>query len=811
MESTYLMAPWQMLSLADLDPRPQCCKETLLATEPPCCPALTETRRPGTMNIHELYLEFHSYSMNNGDHNTGVGKKPTQIMFSGVSAIPVKKERAPVLPELKVLISYQANIAPVRSLKPPRKEGHKKAITFKRLMVDELERFTSMRIKKEKEKPFMSHRNSANYTDNPLQTLQELSDDTVLELFEQMLNDMNLNEEKQQPLREKDIMIKREMVSQYLHTSKAGMNKKESARSAQMYIQDLKSGLGDSNLLSCLESLRVSLNNNPVSWVQNFGAEGLACLLDILRRLQDEPTFPRDSKSEHEIIRCLKAFMNNNFGIKTMLDAEDGVLLLAKAVDPNVPAMMIDALKLLSALCILPQPEDMHERVLGALTDRAEIYEVERFKPLLDGLKNGTVALKVSCMLLINAMIIQGEELDFRVHIRSELMRSGLSQLLKELQAMENDELKVQVTVFLEHSEYDADDLRGRLEDIRVLQNTVKDSSAEQLFLSILQHLLLIRSDYDARPQYYKLIDEVVSQIILRKNGADPDFKCKRLDIDIEGHIDHYIDKEKVETSEAKARDLVKKLDAEITSRHELQVEMKAKESDFELKISDLQGEKQTLDSEKQQVVTEKQKLETEVSHLSESVTKLTKELEDTKKEMATISSFRCRTAAAASTTSSRRRIWRSTTPPPPPLPPSMGGPALPPPPPPIFGLSGPPPPPPFPGTFGGPPPPPPFPGAPPPPPPFPGAPPPPPLPGGLGGPPPPPFPGGPGIPPPPPAFGGPPPPPGFGGWGAPAPPALPFGLEPKKDYQPGVQLKRPNWSKKKLSDICVIKKCRTM
>lgn len=32
---------------------------------------------------------------------------------------------------------------------------------------------------------------------------------------------MNLNEEKQQPLRQKDILIKREMVSQYLHTSKA--------------------------------------------------------------------------------------------------------------------------------------------------------------------------------------------------------------------------------------------------------------------------------------------------------------------------------------------------------------------------------------------------------------------------------------------------------------------------------------------------------------------------------------------------------------------------------------------------------------
>lgn len=43
-----------------------------------------------------------------------------------------------------------------------------------------------------------------------------------------------------------------------------------------------------------------------------------------------------------------------------MLEAEDGVLLLAKSVDPTVPAMMVDALKLLSALCILPQPEDMY-------------------------------------------------------------------------------------------------------------------------------------------------------------------------------------------------------------------------------------------------------------------------------------------------------------------------------------------------------------------------------------------------------------------------------------------------------------------
>uniref|UniRef100_A0A8C4MLL5 Protein diaphanous homolog 1 n=1 Tax=Equus asinus asinus TaxID=83772 RepID=A0A8C4MLL5_EQUAS len=490
-----------------------------------------------------------------------------------------------------------------------------------------------MRIKKEKEKPNSAHRNSsASYGDDPTaQSLQDVSDEQVLVLFEQMLLDMNLNEEKQQPLREKDIIIKREMVSQYLHTSKAGMSQKESSRSAMMYIQELRSGLRDMPLLSCLESLRVSLNNNPVSWVQTFGAEGLASLLDILKRLHDEKeeiAGSYDSRNKHEIIRCLKAFMNNKFGIKTMLETEEGILLLVRAMDPAVPNMMIDAAKLLSALCILPQPEDMNERVLEAMTERAEMDEVERFQPLLDGLKSGTsIALKVGCLQLINALITPAEELDFRVHIRSELMRLGLHQVLQELREIENDDMRVQLNVFDEQGEEDSYDLKGRLDDIRmemeypftywILLNTVKDSKAEPHFLSILQHLLLVRNDYEARPQYYKLIEECISQIVLHKNGADPDFKCRHLQIDIEGLIDQMIDKTKVEISEAKATELEKKLDSELTARHELQVEMKKMESDFEQKLQDLQGEKDALDSEKQQITTEKQGLEAEVSQLT--------------------------------------------------------------------------------------------------------------------------------------------------------------------------------------------------
>ncbi|PNJ59281.1 DIAPH1 isoform 4 [Pongo abelii] len=560
--------------------------------------------------------------------------------------------------------------------------GKSKKFTLKRLMADELERFTSMRIKKEKEKPNSAHRNSsASYGDDPTaQSLQDVSDEQVLVLFEQMLLDMNLNEEKQQPLREKDIIIKREMVSQYLYTSKAGMSQKESSKSAMMYIQELRSGLRDMPLLSCLESLRVSLNNNPVSWVQTFGAEGLASLLDILKRLHDEKEETAgsyDSRNKHEIIRCLKAFMNNKFGIKTMLETEEGILLLVRAMDPAVPNMMIDAAKLLSALCILPQPEDMNERVLEAMTERAEMDEVERFQPLLDGLKSGTtIALKVGCLQLINALITPAEELDFRVHIRSELMRLGLHQVLQDLREIENEDMRVQLNVFDEQGEEDSYDLKGRLDDIRmemddfnevfqILLNTVKDSKAEPHFLSILQHLLLVRNDYEARPQYYKLIEECISQIVLHKNGADPDFKCRHLQIEIEGLIDQMIDKTKVEKSEAKAAELEKKLDSELTARHELQVEMKKMESDFEQKLQDLHGEKDALHSEKQQIATEKQDLEAEVSQLTGEVAKLTKELEDAKKEMASLSVAAITVAPSVPSS--------ATVPPAPPLPGDSG------------------------------------------------------------------------------------------------------------------------------------------
>uniref|UniRef100_A0A667Y729 Diaphanous related formin 1 n=1 Tax=Myripristis murdjan TaxID=586833 RepID=A0A667Y729_9TELE len=653
---------------------------------------------------------------------------------------------------------------------------------LKRLIPDEvglLERFTSMRMKKDKEKvgypPGQRHSSAASYEISAQSAmLHDHSDEYVLDLFEQMLVDMNLNEEKQQPLREKDIAIKREMVSQYLHTSKAGQNQKESSKSAMVYIQELRSDLRDTQLLACLESLRVSLNNNPVSWVQNFGDEGLAILLTLLRKLQEErDEFPNMGvKCQHEIIRCLKAFMNNKYGLKAMLDSDEGIPLLVRAINPKVPLMMVDAVKLLSAISILDHHDNLHERVLEAITEEAERHDIERFQPLLDGMKKSNIALKGGCMQLINALISRGEELDFRIHIRSELLRLGLRDL-----TIENEELRVQLSVFDEQAEDDSDELKARLDDIRIemeypftwqnkvfeiLVNTVKDSKAENHFLSFLQHLLLVRNDYLARPQYYKLIDECIAQIVLHRNGADPDFKCRNLSLDIEGLIG------------------------------ELQEQITQTESCSCLSLSLFSVVNTKCDED------EKIKCILLVNNIS-------------KTKVVTVAVPVPTPGVPPPPPAPPLPAQTSGMPPPPPPPPvpghacmnpfppppglpGQGGAPPPPPPPPLPGMCGPPPPPPLPG-MPGPPPPPPLPG-------MPGPPPPPPLPG-MGPPPPPPPPGGPGIPPPPPGPGMPPPPPfGMGGWGTPAPPPLPFGLEQKREYKPEVQLKRANWSRIGAEDL---------
>uniref|UniRef100_A0A8C8BFD9 Diaphanous related formin 3 n=1 Tax=Otus sunia TaxID=257818 RepID=A0A8C8BFD9_9STRI len=449
----------------------------------------------------------------------------------------------------------------------------------------QLDRFASIRIPgSKKERPPLTHMKQSHSTDwssTPMDTEdfapKPLSEREVIALFEKMMEDMNLNEDKKMPLREKDFNTKKEMVMQYISTaSKSGSLKNSRKISPQEFIQELKSGSTDERLVTCLESLRVSLTSNPVSWVENFGQEGLGLLLDVLERLVETKNQDKVVKrSQHKVIQCLRAFMNNKYGLERILGEERSLLLLIKAIDPKKTNMMTDIVKLLSAMCIVGE-ENILEKILEAITAAAEERNVDRFSPIVEGLQDNSVQLQVACMQLINALVTSPDDLDFRLHIRNEFMRSGLKEILPQLKCIKNEALDIQLKVFNEHKEEDMMEFSHRLEDIRseleypfdiindvynMVWNTVKDTSAEGYFLSILQHLLLIRNDYFIRPQYFKLIEECVSQIVLHRSGTDPDFTYrKRLDINFSHLVDICVDKARLEECEERASELSRKI-----------------------------------------------------------------------------------------------------------------------------------------------------------------------------------------------------------------------------------------------------------
>ncbi|PNF42312.1 hypothetical protein B7P43_G05496 [Cryptotermes secundus] len=330
------------------------------------------------------------------------------------------------------------------------------------------------------------------------------ADETFLnEKFEEMLNDMNLSEEKKEPLRLQPTMNKKMMLINHYKGSSAQDNCSKFSKPAD-YIQYLSTpDLSVNKLYGCVESLRIALTNNPLSWVQEFGTKGLKQVLSILNECYRNDN--RYDRIQSECIRCLKAIMNNTDGIKMMFDHKEALTILARSLDPSKPNVMQQAVQVLAAVCLIPPVG--HERVLEAITMTGEIKGRERFQQVVQGLMvKSHPSLIVGCLQLINAIVATPDDMEFRLHLRNEIMRAGLIDVLEGLENDASGDLLVQVKIFNDHKEEDYyefvqrfDNVRLELDDINdcfeVIKNLVMDSSAEPYLLSILQHLLFIRDD----------------------------------------------------------------------------------------------------------------------------------------------------------------------------------------------------------------------------------------------------------------------------------------------------------------------------
>lgn len=372
----------------------------------------------------------------------------------------------------------------------------------------------------------------------------------------------------------------------------------------QDYISYLREEHSAAKILGCLESLRVALTGNPLSWMKEFGEDGINEIITMLQICKQNADKKQFDKIEFECIRCMKAIVNNTWGLNLILtpDSHAAVLLLAKCLDPKKPQTMTEAVRLLSGFCLIAE-RNGYEKVLRAISmahDRA-FKNGERFKPIVDGLfaendqSDPKRELCCHCLIFINTLTNTPSDLNFRLHLRCEIMRMGLFERLDQLTHMvsssNNENLTKHFKIFNEIREDDFEEFSQRFDNVRlemddmndcfeVLKNIVVDTPSEPFLLSIMQHLLYIRDDHFYRPAYFQLIEECVSQIVLHKAGCDPNFESRDFKIDTSVLLDELVEKSKA-NEHFKIDEYNKKLESLETARQEAE----ARAQQFEERI----------------------------------------------------------------------------------------------------------------------------------------------------------------------------------------------------------------------------------
>lgn len=360
----------------------------------------------------------------------------------------------------------------------------------------------------------------------------------------------------------------------------------------QDFIGYLKEEHSAGKIHACLESLRVALTSKPLSWMKEFGEDGINEIITVLQICKQNNDKKQFDKIEYECIRCLKAIVNNTWGLNLILtpDLHATVILLAKCLDPRKPQTMCEAVRLLAGFCLISE-RNGYDKVLRALSmaqDKA-FKNGERFKPIVDGLfaedEQADPKRELCChsLIFINTLTNTPSDLNFRLHLRCEIMRMGLFERLDQLTnivlSSNNENLTKHFKIFNEIREDDFEEFSQRFDNVRlemddmndcfeVLKNIVVDTASEPYLLSILQHLLYIRDDHLYRPAYFQLIEECISQIVLHKAGCDPNFESRDFKIDTTVLVDEMVEKSKT-AENFKVEEYNKKLESLETARQE--------------------------------------------------------------------------------------------------------------------------------------------------------------------------------------------------------------------------------------------------
>ncbi|CAN0126172.1 unnamed protein product, partial [Phaeothamnion confervicola] len=279
-------------------------------------------------------------------------------------------------------------------------------------------------------------------------------------------------------------------------------------------------------------------------WLEDFyEAGGLTALVMKLSDVEviEEKT-DMDVQIQVELLKCLKASLNNQLGIDFLAARPEVVGILALNFGSEDVFICTQALELLAVLMV-DGPEG-YRAVLAAM-DYFKLVKGERvrFYSLLDALMSDdtSVSFKRDVMLFINTLVNSAMDIEERIEIRADLIYTGILDAVERLknqsvddfaeagdEALSEDriELDNQLQVFeavmnkdlaeVQHT-YRGDAMLNLSDPEQIfgtICSTVVEYDCFGVFLSILQHLLVIPSADLAGKQQWEAAEEAVHQIV---------------------------------------------------------------------------------------------------------------------------------------------------------------------------------------------------------------------------------------------------------------------------------------------------------
>eukprot|EP01113_Clastostelium_recurvatum_P000474 TRINITY_DN1020_c0_g1_i1.p1 TRINITY_DN1020_c0_g1~~TRINITY_DN1020_c0_g1_i1.p1 ORF type:complete len:1287 (+),score=454.62 TRINITY_DN1020_c0_g1_i1:105-3965(+) len=302
-----------------------------------------------------------------------------------------------------------------------------------------------------------------------------------------------------------------------------------------------------------IKGLRVALGGEGMSWLKSFSeAGGFVALLDFLENLERHNNKANKGKRasieqstpevslQSEVVKCLKAFLNNKEGIETAMDTPGALRKLALCLGSGNMLIRTEVLQLLTVLCLLP-PKGHRLAIDSQEYYQREKNEGQRFSHLLHGLKETRkLDTKVLYMAFINALVNSPEDIDLRMALRQEFYMIGIKDVLQTLRLFNYDDsplLDTQIKVWEDEEANDEKDMASVYERLgalgidlnnpdEVLQKLVghvKPLGLNEVLLDIAKDLMVIPVDTPAGIQSWLAAGRVIRQFALHKALIGPD------------------------------------------------------------------------------------------------------------------------------------------------------------------------------------------------------------------------------------------------------------------------------------------------